>query len=136
MSNGYKDWVLGQSDNTVAKTITMTDVSFFRQLSGWPELNDEMDRIPELHITMSSIGLMTRLGFLEGNLIAVTGNEWKYLKKAYIGDTIRVSYEVLDVKVTGKRLDKEIIAFVLKTFNQKNELIAEGKWQIIMKKPM
>lgn len=127
----YKGFKPGQSRCTVGKTITATDVSFFRRMSGWPSRND--DTADELLVTMVSIGLMNRLGFLEGNLVAVMGNEWQYMNKVSVGDTLKVQYEVLDVKV-GKKGDKEAISFALKCYKQSDELVADGRWKIMMRK--
>ena len=119
----YKVFKQGQSGCTVGKTITETDISFFRRLSGWP--CSKTDNVDELLVTMVSIGLMNRLGFLEGNLVAVMENEWQFLNRVIIGDTIKVRYEVVEV-TAGKKGDN--------AYRQGDELLAQGRSKIMTRK--
>lgn len=76
-------------------------------------------------------GLESRLGIKEGTAIAFLGMTWDLKGPIKIGDTIRV-----EQKVTGKRETKKhtqgIVLFHVALVNQRDEVVQEGEWKIMM----
>ena len=76
-------------------------------------------------------GLESRLGIKEGTAIAFLGMTWDLKGPIKIGDTIRV-----EQKVTSKRETKKptqgIVFFHVALVNQRNEVVQEGEWKIMM----
>lgn len=76
-------------------------------------------------------GLESRLGIKEGTAIAFLGMTWDLKGPIKIGDTIRV-----EQKVTGKRETKKpgqgIVFFHVALVNQRDEVVQEGEWKIMM----
>ena len=111
----------------------MSDLEFFERLSGWgTTCKEDLKQVPELLVSMISIGLMHRIGFLEKNLHAVLSNNWRYLTPVHIGDTITVEYQIGNVKTT-KSGEKRIVKIQLNTYNQDGELVAKGSWVLMMR---
>jgi acyl dehydratase len=76
-------------------------------------------------------GLESRLGIKEGTAIAFLGMTWDLKGPIKIGDTIRV-----EQKVTSKRETKKptqgIVFFHVALVNQRDEIVQEGEWKIMM----
>ena len=76
-------------------------------------------------------GLESRLGIKEGTAIAFLGMTWDLKGPIKIGDTIRV-----EQKVAGKRETKKpgqgIVFFHVALVNQRDEIVQEGEWKIMM----
>lgn len=76
-------------------------------------------------------GLESRLGIKEGTAIAFLGMTWDLKGPIKIGDTIRV-----EQKVTSKRETKKptqgIVFFHVALVNQRDEVVQEGEWKIMM----
>ena len=71
-------------------------------------------------------------GFMEGTILAFRGmTEWKFSKPIFIGDSIHVTIEVLELKPMP-RLGGGLITIKLDVQNQKGETVQSGKWEAIM----
>lgn len=128
----FEDFPVGETDNTVGKTITDSDVDFFQELSGWPDTYAGYSRlVPEMLVTAVVGGLFNRLGVYEGTLIAVAGTSWRYLLPVIVGDTLKVCYVVKEASMSKKH-DKGLVRLKLSTYNQRNELVAEGNLKIML----
>ncbi len=129
----FEDFPIGKSDGSVGKTITLTDIKLFNEMSGWPDyfISGEQSA-PEMLITMISAGLMTRQGFYEGTLMGIINNSWRYETPVLSGDTLKIKYVVTEASLT-KRRDKGIIVFKIRTYNQRNETVAEGEMKAMMR---
>jgi acyl dehydratase len=128
----FEDFPAGKTGKTVGKTITHSDVDFFEELSSWPDYRTNHSRlVPEMLVTAVACGLFNRLGVYEGTLIAVAGNSWCYLLPVIVGDTLRVRYIVEEASMS-KKMDRGVITLKLSTYNQRNELVAEGHLKIMM----
>ncbi len=129
----FEDFPEGKSGGSVGKTISPTDIELYNEMSGWPESTaPRMSAAPEMLITMISAGLMTRQGFYEGTLMGILNNTWRYKAPVVAGDTLKIKYLVSRASLT-KRGDKGIIVFSIKTYNQKDEIVAEGEMKAMMR---
>ena len=129
----FEDFSVGKSGGSVGKTITLTDIQLFNEMSGWPDyfiLGEKS--VPEMLVTMVSAGLMTRQGIYEGTLMGIIGNSWRYRTPVLVGDTLKMKYVVTEASLTRKR-EKGIIVFKIQTYNQRNETVAEGEIKAMMR---
>jgi len=76
-------------------------------------------------------GLFNRLGVYEGTLIAVAGTSWYYFLPVVVGDTLKVRFTVTEASMS-KKMDRGLVTFRLNTYNQRNELVAEGHLKIML----
>jgi acyl dehydratase len=138
----YEDLNPGDSWVSPRRTITEADIVMFAAMTGDhnPIHTDEEfarqtifgGRI--LHGPAGfaiATGLESRLGIKEGTAIAFLGMTWDLKGPIKIGDTIRV-----EEKVTGKRETKKpdqgIVFFHVELLNQRDEVVQEGEWKIMM----
>lgn len=128
----FEDFPVGKTGRSVGKTVTLTDIQFFKEMSGWPDyVISGKQAAPEMQITMISAGLMTRQGFYEGTLVGIINNDWRYAMPVFAGDTLKISYVVADA-IPTKKGNKGIIVFKIRTYNQRNETVAEGEMKTMM----
>lgn len=129
----FEDFPIGKSGGSVRKTISLTDIKFFNEMSGWPDYFISGEQMaPEMLVTMLSAGLMTRQGFYEGTLVGILRNSWRYKIPALAGDTLKMQYVVTEASLTKKR-DKGIVVFKITTYNQRSETVAEGEMATMMR---
>jgi len=76
-------------------------------------------------------GLESRLGIKEGTAIAFLGMTWDLRGPIKIGDTIRVRERVIAKRETRKPT-QGIVTFHVAVLNQKDEVVQEGEWKIMM----
>lgn len=77
-------------------------------------------------------GSLNRSGLIEGTTVAFKGiKEWSFKKPIFINDTVYVKIEVID-KQESKKLDRGLISFWLSVINQREEVVMEGQWDILM----
>jgi len=123
----FEDFPVGKSGGSVGKTITSSDIDFFEEMSSWPRYSDaERQLAPEMLVTMISAGLMTRQGIYEGTLVGIIGNSWHYKAPVLVGDTLKLKYLVTEASLTKSR-ERGIVVLKIRTFNQRNETVAEGE---------
>lgn len=140
----FEDLEVGQEFATSGRTITESDVLNFAGLSGDfnPLHMDEQfakdspfkARIPHgLCIMSIATGLIDRLGVVSGTALACLEITWKFFQPVMIGDTIRVIMRVLEKKESSKR-DRGVVAFEMRVLNQKEGMVEEGSWKLMMGK--
>lgn len=131
----YDDVHVGQEWQSVARTVTQTDIVNFAGLSG--DFNPihmdhefaktTMFRQPIAHgllvLSMGSgLGLMAppmrTLAFL-------SVKEWKFLEPVFIGDTIHVKAKLLELEVRG-RGKRAVLTWQRQVLNQHNKVVQEG----------
>ena len=76
-------------------------------------------------------GLESRLGIKEGTAIAFLGMTWDLKGPIKIGDTIRVEQKVTNKRET-KKPGQGIVFFHVALVNQRDEIVQEGEWKIMM----
>jgi acyl dehydratase len=77
-------------------------------------------------------GCLNRSGLIEGTTVAFKGiKEWSFKKPIFINDTVYVKIEVMG-KQESKKPDRGLISFWLSLMNQREEVVMEGQWDILM----
>jgi acyl dehydratase len=138
----YEELNPGDSWVSPRRTITEADIVMFAALTGDHNPIHTDEEFAKTTIFGGRIlhgpagfaiatGLESRLGIKEGTAIAFLGMTWDLKGPIKIGDTIRV-----EQKVTGKRETKRpgqgIVFFHVALMNQRNEVVQEGEWKIMM----
>jgi acyl dehydratase len=134
--------VIGQKLTTSARTVTETDIVTFAGLSGdYNQIHTDAEyskntpygrRIAHgiLGLSIAS-GLVVQTGIMEGTVQLFREiTEWKFLKPIFIGDTIRVVVEVLNIKPM-LRLGNGIVEIELSVQNQDDEIVMRGTWRAL-----
>lgn len=138
----YEDFQAGDAWESPRRTITETDIVMFAALTGdyIPVHTDEEfakctlfgGRI--LHGAAAfaiATGLESRLGLKDGTAIAFLGMTWDFKAPIRIADTIFVRQRVLSKRET-KRPGSGIVTFHVELANQRNEVVQEGEWKVMM----
>jgi len=139
----FEEFEVGQTYKSVGRTITEHDVLTFAGLSGdYNQIHTDAEfskttpfgqRIAHglLGLSIAS-GLAMRTGILEGTVLAFREiEEWKFTKPVYLGDTIHVELEVVDVK-PFPRLNGGMVTIQVEVINQRNEYVMKGKWSVLV----
>ena len=77
-------------------------------------------------------GLGTRIGIIEGTVLAFRGLEWKFRSPIKFGDTIRARFEVKEKKAM-RRLGGGLITLDVSVLNQEDEIVQKGAWMALIK---
>lgn len=138
----YEELNVGDSWETPRRTITETDIVMFTALTGDcnPIHTDEEfakstrfgGRI--LHGPAAfaiATGLESRLGIKEGTAVAFLGMTWDLKGIIQPGDTIHVRQRVASKRET-KKPSTGIVNFHVQLVNQRNEVVHEGEWKVMM----
>jgi acyl dehydratase len=138
----YDELDVGTEWNSPRRTITEADIVMFTALTGDnnPVHTDEEfarntifgGRI--LHGPAAfaiATGLESRLGIKEGTAVAFLGMTWDMRGPVKIGDTIHVYEKVLSKRET-KKPATGIVTFYVAIRNQRNEVVQEGEWKVMM----
>jgi acyl dehydratase len=138
----YEELNEGDSWTSPRRTITEADIVMFAAMTGDHNPIHTDEEFAKTTIFGGRIlhgpagfaiatGLESRLGIKEGTAIAFLGMTWDLKGPIKIGDTIRV-----EQKVTGKRETKKptagIVFFHVQLVNQRDEVVQEGEWKIMM----
>ncbi len=139
----FEDFQIGDSVESVGRTITETDVVQFAMLSGdWNLIHTNAEYAKEqlageriahgLLVLAIASGLAVRLGFMEETVMAFMELEWQFRKFVLIGDTIRLRATVAEKKEV-KRLGGGYVWFKMEILNQRDEKVQRGTWKALMK---
>jgi acyl dehydratase len=134
----FEDMEVGFRYSTSSRTITEADVVAFASYTGdfnRAHVDAEFaahtsfgQRIAHGMLVASYMaGLNTRTvvnQLLEPSLMGLLEVNFKFPKATFIGDTIRVDIEVVDVRKTSKP-DRGIVTFCRRAFNQREEVVVE-----------
>lgn len=138
----YEDFELGQSWETPRRTISEADLVLFAAISGDHNPVHTDQEFAEQTVFGGRIlhgiaalayasGLESRLGLREDTGIAFLGLTCEMRGPVRIGDTIRVRQSIV-----AKRLVKDpargIVIFHVDLLNQRDELIQEGDWKMMV----
>jgi 3-hydroxybutyryl-CoA dehydratase len=139
----FEEFEVGDSAESVGRTITETDIVSFAALSGdWNRIHTDADyssrqmfgeRVAHGLLVLSvASGLALRMGFMEETVQAFMGLEWQFRRPVLIGDTVRLRATVQEKKEM-KRLGGGIVTFKMEVLNQKDEVCHRGVWNILCK---
>jgi 3-hydroxybutyryl-CoA dehydratase len=138
----FEEFEIGKTVVTTSRTVTESHIVSFAALSGdYNQIHTDVvfskstpfgQRIAHglLVLSMAS-GLIAQLGLIEGTVIAFRELTWKFSKPVFIGDTIRVKAEVVQLK-PFPRLGGGVVVLKVSVLNQHDELTARGEWHALM----
>ncbi len=139
----FDEFEVGMNFESPGRTITESDIVNFAGLSGdftQIHTNEEFSKTTPfgkrvahglLGLSIAS-GLAVRTGLLEGTVIAFREIvEWKFVKPLLIGDTVRVTLQVLETKAFPK-LEGGIVNIELRLLNQNDEITMKGIWKVLV----
>ncbi len=139
----FEEFNIGDTITSAGRTITEADIIAFAGLSGdWNAIHTDAEfskstmfgeRIAHglLGLSIAS-GLATRLGFIDGTIIAFMGLEWKFRAVIKIGDTIHVRVQIAETKPVP-RLGGGLVTFNVEVLNQRDEVCQKGSWTMLVK---
>jgi 3-hydroxybutyryl-CoA dehydratase len=139
----FEEFEVGDSAESVGRTITETDIVSFAALSGdWNRIHTDAayssrqmfgERVAHGLLVLSvASGLALRMGFMEETVQAFMGLEWQFRRPVLIGDTVHLRATVQEKKEM-KRLGGGIVTFKMEVLNQKDEVCHRGVWNILCK---
>ncbi|RME80473.1 MAG: dehydratase [Caldilineae bacterium] len=139
----FEEFEIGDSIESVGRTITEADIVQFAMLSGdWNQIHTDAEysktqmmgeRIAHGLLVLSvATGLATRLGFMEDTVMAFMGLEWEFRQAVKIGDTVHVRATVAEKKEV-KRLGGGFVWFKVEVLNQNGQKVQRGTWKVLVK---
>jgi len=128
---------------SMGRTITESDIVNFAGVSGdfntihtdaqFGKATPYGERIAHGLLVLSvATGLATRLGFMEGTVIAFIGLEWKFKGAVKIGDTVHLVAKVKQTKAM-RAMGGGFVVFDVRVLNQRNEVVQQGEWTVLVK---
>ncbi len=139
----FEEFEVGRSFTTPGRTVTEADIMAFAGVSGdfnlihtdaeYAASGPFGQRIAHGLLVLSiASGLATRSGFIEGTVLAWRDiQDWKFSRPVFIGDTVRVTASVLQMKAMP-RLGGGLIEFEIRVLNQHDELLQRGTWGMLI----
>jgi 3-hydroxybutyryl-CoA dehydratase len=142
----WEDLEVGHRATSPGRTVTEADLVGFAGLSG--DFNQlHMDAVYAatkdfggrrvvhgmLGMAIGS-GLLTRTWLGAGtqrNMVAMLEIDWHFLGPVFIGDTLTVAVEVIEVRPTSKP-DRGLVRFLRQLYNQDGALVQEGTSVFLM----
>ena len=128
---------------SMGRTITEADIVNFAGVSGdfttihtdaeFAKTTPFGERISHGLLVLSvATGLAAQLGFIEGTVIAFIGLEWKFKGVVKIGDTVHMVAKVKQTKAM-RAMGGGFVIFDVRVLNQRNEVVQQGEWTVLMK---
>jgi acyl dehydratase len=138
----FDEFEVGDEFTTASRTITEGDVVTFAGISGdfnpihmdkeFAENTPLKGRIAHgILIASIATGLGNQLAIFEGTTIAVLSMTINYKAPVKFGDTVHLQLKVMDKKETSKP-DRGIVTFQTNVLNQREELVIDGQWVVMM----
>jgi len=123
-------------DHPIRRTVTETDNLLFSTLTHNPaQLHLDAEAMKESEfgqVLVNSVfvlGLMVGISVNDTTLATAVANlgwdEVRFPRPVFIGDTLRIETEVLDLRASRSRPDQGIVTFAHRAFNQRGELVAQ-----------
>jgi acyl dehydratase len=143
----YEQHIVGTVYQTLARTVSETDIVTFVNLCGFTEpLFMDMEyvaresvfgrRVAPGALTFAlSEGLIMQTGLIHGTGMAYLGGEIRVAAPVLAGDTIRVEIEIAEKRETRKS-DRGIVTYRHRVLNQRGELVLEARVQRMIRRPV
>jgi len=140
----FDEFSVGQTfDHPIRRTITETDNILITTMTHNPaalHLDAEYMKNSEygqpLVNSCFTLSLMVGISVNDtthGTTVANLGwDEVRFPKPLFVGDTVHIESEVLELRESKSRPDNGIVTFVHRAYNQDNELVAECKRAALM----
>lgn len=137
----FEDFSVNEVRTTSGRTVTEADVVLFAGLTGdynpihtdaqYAATTPFKGRIAHGLLVLSfAAGLVNRLGFTEGSVIAFIGLKWKYIKEVKINDTIYAKIKTLRKKIADEK--SGLIVFEVSILNHRDEVVQKGDWTVLL----
>lgn len=135
----FDELTVGQNfQHAIRRTVTETDNILFSTLTHNPaQLHLDAEHMRDsdygqvLVNSTFTLGLMVGVSIGDTTLGAAVANlgwdEVRFPAPVFIGDTLRVETEVLELRQSKSRPDTGIVTFAHRAFNQRGELVASCK---------
>jgi 3-hydroxybutyryl-CoA dehydratase len=81
---------------------------------------------------LCALGAAPISGELTDSMVAMLGNDVRYKRPAFVGDTLTPQFTVLAVE--SKDRERGILRLAIKLYNQRNELVLEGTHVLMLKR--
>lgn len=139
----FEEFEVGMSFSSPGRTLTESDIVSFAGLSGdFTQIHTDMEfskqtvmgeRVAHGLLGLAIVsGLAVRTGVLEGTVLAFREIvDWKFVKPIFIGDTVHVYQEIIEVKPLP-RLGGGAVNIELRLINQQNEVVMKGVWKVLV----
>ena len=138
----FEEFEIGNEVVSPSRTITEADVVMFAGLTGdYNQLHTDEEfakttpfgrRIAHGLLVLSyAVGLLGRLGFIEGTALAFRELAWKFSQPVFIGDTVHVKARCRELKPMA-RLGGGLVIFDLSVVNQEGRTVQKGEWHVLM----
>ncbi|MCX6059756.1 MAG: MaoC/PaaZ C-terminal domain-containing protein [Chloroflexi bacterium] len=139
----YDEFEIGNIYPSQARTVTEADVVNFASLSGdFNPLHTDAEFAKSMPvgeriahgvlILAMATGMANWMGIFEGTTIALMEQVTRYKGAVKFGDTIHLEMEVSERKPTSKP-DRGVVKFAVRVRNQRDEIVIEGEWTLLMK---
>lgn len=134
----FEDLAVGMRFDTPGRTITEADLVNFAGVSGdYNPLHTDEEfarttlfgrRVAHGTLVLSlTAGLRQRTGVFEGTLLALLEiRSWRFLKPVFIGDTVRVTTTIQDVRETSNS-ERGVVVQHIDVVNQRGETVQQGE---------
>jgi acyl dehydratase len=138
----FEEFEIGNEVVSPSRTITEADVVMFAGLTGdYNQLHTDEEfakttpfgrRIAHGLLVLSyAVGLLGRLGFIEGTALAFRELTWKFSQPVFMGDTVHVKARCRELKPMA-RLGGGLVIFDLSVVNQEGKTVQKGEWHVLM----
>jgi acyl dehydratase len=142
----FDDLDVGDRFETSGRTVTEGDIVAFAGLSGdFNSLHVDAEfaagtphgqRIAHGLLVLAIVsGLSTRLPLMkliEKAILGLAGLECKWVKPAFIGDTLHAVTEIV-AKEPGRKPDRGTLVMKRVALNQRGETLMESTWRLVLK---
>ena len=133
----FENYTVGEVRKTPGRTITETDNTWFTLLT----MNTHPMHFDKEYAKASEFGkvivcspltvaLMVGMSVTDVSQKAVANLGWdevRFPKPVFVGDTLHIVTEVLELRASKSRPDAGIVTFLHQAFNQRGELVASCK---------
>jgi acyl dehydratase len=138
----FEEFELGEIALSPGRTISEADIVNFAGVSGdFTETHTNAESASRsafgqrvahglLGLAVAS-GLLSRLGLLEGTVLAFREMTWKFSLPIFIGDTIRARATVSELKAMP-RVGGGALTLNLELINQQDKVVQSGQWRLLV----
>jgi acyl dehydratase len=141
----YEDVEVGSVFHTLRRTITEADLVNFAGVSGdFNPLHMDAELAKEslfgqrvahgILVLGIATGLRQGIGLFDGTLMGLLElRDWRFLAPVFIGDTVRVETEVVDLRPTSKP-DRGVMTQRISVLKQDDTLVQQGELVALLRR--
>ncbi len=139
-----EDFTEGQTFTSPGRTVTEADIVAFAGLTAdYNPLHCDAEFAagtpfgkPIAHGLLGlsmAVGLQSRLGIIDGTVLAFLECSWKFVKPTFAGDTLQVRVTVKSARRSKSNPDRGIVVVDAELTNQRDEIVQQGTWTFLMR---